>query len=100
MVSNIGGNYIKSVFCFVFQHCTSANTLQPPESFPMPACQAQPVCGLLLLSLCHSLHVTTYMLPAVVIMIATFQTRLVLTDVLGHALHALYINVDKSTLVI
>ncbi len=38
----------------------------------MPACQAQPVCDLLLLSLYHNLHVSTYMLPAVVIMIAIF----------------------------
>ena len=74
MVSNVGDNYIKIVFCFVFQHCIG-NTLQSPESFPMPACQAQPVCDPLLLSLCLYLHVTTYMLPAVVIMIAIFQTR-------------------------
>ncbi len=56
--------------------------------------------ALLLETLCHTLHVTTYMLPAVVIMIATFQKRRVLTQVLGHALHALYIHLDKLTLVI
>ncbi len=48
----------------------------------MPACQAQPVCDLLLLSLCHNVHFATYMLPAVIIMMDVFQKRHLLTLVL------------------